>query len=80
MMGASGIGDPQEQAFEEKAKWFKRTTSGKLIWPGQKYVVVKTYYDAMGRPPIYGQFWDRIYTTNEYLIYELTKDSIPRWI
>ena len=80
MMGANGLGDPQERAFEQRANWWKRTGSGKLIWPGQKYIIVKTYYDAMGRPPLHGLTWDRIYTPNEYLVYELTKDSIPRWI
>ena len=68
MMGANGFGDPQEKAFEKRAYWWKRTGSGKLIWPGQKYVIVKTYFDAMGRPPIHNLSWDRIYTPNEYLV------------
>jgi hypothetical protein len=75
MMGANGLGDPQERAFEKRAYWWKRTGSGKLIWPGQKYVLVKTYFDAMGRPPIHGLSWDRIYTPGEYLIYMLKKDE-----
>ena len=73
MMGASGIGDAQEKAFEHRAVWFKRTASGKHIWPGQKYVIVKTYFDAMGRPPIHNLSWDRIYTLNEYLVRTLKK-------
>lgn len=73
MMGASGLGDPQQLAFEKRSWWWKRTSSGKLIWPGKKYIVVQTYYDAMGRPPIHGRSWDRIYTPNEYLMYALKK-------
>jgi len=75
MMGANAYGDPQERAFEKRAGWFKRTASGKLIWPGKKYVLVKTYFDAMGRPPIHNLSWDRIYTPKEYTVYLLTKDS-----
>ena len=75
MMGATAYGDPQQQAFYKRAYWWKRTGSGKLIHPGQKYVLVKTYFDAMGRPPIHNLSWDRICTPNEYLVYELTKDS-----
>lgn len=68
MMGANGYGDPQERAFEKRAYWWKRTSSGKRLWPGQKYIIVKTYFDAMGRPPIHNLSWDRIYTPNEYLL------------
>ena len=73
MMGASGLGDPQERVFYQRAWWWKRSSSGKLIKPGQKYVIVKTYFDAMGRPPIHNLSWDRIYTPNEFLIRELKK-------
>ena len=73
VLGASGFGDPQERAFEYRAYWWKRTSSGKLLWPGQKYVIVKTYFDAMGRPPIHNLSWDRIYTPNEYLVRTLKK-------
>ena len=75
MMGANAYGDPQERIEYRRAFWPKTTMSGKRIWPGQKYVLVKTYFDAMGRPPIHNLSWDRIYTPNEYLVYELTKDS-----
>lgn len=75
MMGANGLGDPQEKAFEYRAYWWKRTSSGKRIWPGQKYVIVKTYFDAMGRPPIHNLSWDRIYTPNEYLVRTLKNEA-----
>lgn len=71
------LGSPQETANEFTALWFKRTGSGKLIWPGQKYVVVKRFYDDMGRPPIKNLSWDRVYTPNEYLLYQLTRDDKP---
>jgi hypothetical protein len=74
MMGANWRPDPKERAFGLRAWWWKRTASGKLIWPGQMYVVVQRYYDNMGRPPIHGLSWDRIYTPNEYLVYQLKKD------
>ena len=74
-MGSTAYGDPQERIEYKRAVWFKTTASGKRIWPGRKYVLVKTFYDAMGRPPIHNLSWDRIYTPNEYLVYELTKDS-----
>lgn len=83
MMGANGLGDPSERATEKRAVWFVRSTSGKLIWPGKKYVLVKTFFDAMGRPPIHRLSWDRIYTPNEYLLYLIkkngseTKDPLP---
>ena len=75
MMGANGTGDQQERAFEKRAGWFLRTSSGKLVWPGQKYVIVKIYFDAMGRPPIHNLSWDRIYTPNEYLLYLIKRDN-----
>ena len=62
------LGNPQERVEEHRAWWFKRTGSGKLIKPGQKYIVVKRFYDDMGRPPIKNLSWDRIYTPNEYLL------------
>ena len=65
----------QETAEELTAKWFKRTKSGKLIWPGQKYVLVRVFYDANGRPPMKGLSWDRILTPKEYTMYLLTRDS-----
>jgi hypothetical protein len=73
MMGAGGFGDPQAKAFEKRAGWFLRTDSGKLIWPGQKYVIIKTYFDAMGRPPIHNLSWDRTYTLKEYMFYLIKK-------
>ena len=75
MMGANAAGDPQERAEEKRAWWWKRTASGKLVWPGKKYVLIKTFYDSMGRPPINGLSWDRILTPNEYLVYQLSGDS-----
>lgn len=69
------FGSPQERAEEHRAWWFKRTGSGKRIWPGQKYVLVKRFFDDMGRPPIHSLSWDRIYTPKEYTVYLLTKDS-----
>ena len=74
-MGNNAFGDPQERVEEKRAWWFVDTISGKRIWPGQKYMLVKTYFDAMGRPPIHNLSWDRVYTINEYLVYQLTKDS-----
>jgi len=41
MMGANWQADPQEKVYELTAWWFKRTASGKRIWPGQKYVLIK---------------------------------------
>jgi hypothetical protein len=69
------IGSPKEKAEEKRAWWFRRTASGKRIWPGQKYVIIKRYFDDTGRPPIYGLSWDRIYTPKEYTVYLLTRDS-----
>jgi len=69
------VGNPQEKVEEKRAWWFKRTGSGKLLWPGDKYVLVKRFFDDMGRPPIKNLSWDRIYTTKEYTVYLLTKDS-----
>lgn len=74
MFGHSGLGDPQERAVFRRAFWFIKTASGKKIWPGQRYVLVKTFFDSMGRPPIHSLSWDRIYTKNEYLMYTLKKD------
>lgn len=71
MMGANAVGDAQQKAEEKRAWWFLKTDSGKTIWPGNKYVLVKTFYDAMGRPPIKGLSWNRVYTTNEYLVQQL---------
>lgn len=71
-MGHAGISDAQRRAEEKRAFWFVKSTSGKTIWPMKKYIIVKTYFDAMGRPPIYGLSWDRIYTKNEYMMYLLT--------
>jgi len=78
MMGHGYYGQrlaDQERAEEKKAWWFKRTSSGKRIWPGQKYVLIKRFYDENGRPPIKGLSWDRILTPNEYLVYQLSDDS-----
>lgn len=72
------LGSPKQRAYEVRSFWWKRTTSKKLIWPGQKYVLVKVYYDDMGRPPIKNLSWDRIYTPNEYLVYQLTQDYIKK--
>jgi hypothetical protein len=69
------IGDPKEKVEEKRAWWFRRTGSGKRIWPGQKYVIIKRYFDDTGRPPIHGLSWDRIYTPKEYTVYLLTRDS-----
>ena len=74
-MGIGSLGDQQESAEEKRAWWFLRTASGKTIWPGKKYVHVKVFYDSMGRPPIHGLHWDRIYTPNEYLVQQLTQDQ-----
>jgi len=65
----------QERAYELTSWWFKRTASGKRIWPGQKYVLLKRFYDENGRPPMKGLSWDRIYTPKEYTVYLLTRDS-----
>ena len=65
----------QERAEEKRAWLWKRTASGKLVWPGKKYVLIKTFYDSMGRPPIKGLSWERILTPNEYLVYQLSSDS-----
>lgn len=70
-----GVGGDQERFYEKRAYWFVKSSSGKTIYPGKKYVEVHVYYDAMGRPPIHGLYWTRIYTPNEYLVYQLTKDS-----
>ena len=70
-----GVHNDQERAEEKRAYWFVKSRSGKTIWPGKKYVEVKVYYDHMGRPPVKGLYWTRIYTINEYLVYQLVKDS-----
>jgi hypothetical protein len=69
------LGGPKERV-EEKFAWFptRSSFSKKRIW-FKKYVVVKIYYDDMGRPPIKGITWDLIYTQNEYLMYLLKKDE-----
>lgn len=69
------MGSPKETSEGRRAWWPLRTSSSKWIWPGQRYVIVKRFYDDMGRPPIKGLSWDRIYTPNEWLAYQLTKDS-----
>lgn len=74
-MGANWRSDPQERAEEHRTWWWKRTSSGKLLHPGDKYVLVKQFFDDMGRPPIKGLSWDRIYTVNEFLVHELTRNS-----
>ena len=74
-MGSNGIGNAQERVTEKRASWFVRTNSGKLLWPGQKYILIQVFFDAMGRPPITSLSWDRIYTPQEYLFYLIKKDS-----
>jgi hypothetical protein len=69
------VGNPQEKIEEKRAWWFKRTGSGKLLWPGNKYILVKRFFDDMGRPPIKNLSWDRIYTPNEYLISVLKNET-----
>lgn len=69
------VGHPKEIAEEHRAWWPMRTASKKRIWPGQKYVLVKRFFDENGRPPMKGLSWDRIYTPKEYTLYLLTKDS-----
>ena len=69
------VGSPKETAEEKRAWWFKRSGKGRLIYPGEKYVLVKRFFDDMGRPPMKGLSWDRIYTPKEYTVYLLTKDS-----
>ena len=77
MMGFGYYGQrlaDQESAEEKKAYWFIKTDSNKTVWPGQKYVLLKRFYDQNGRPPIKGLSWDRILTLNEYTMYLLTRD------
>ena len=81
MMGYGYYGErlnDQERATEKTAWWFKETSSGKRIWPGQNYVLLLRFYDENGRPPIRGLHWARILTPKEYTVYLLTRDSKKR--
>lgn len=66
-------GRPNE-IVEEKTAWRPiQTTSQKTIWPGQKYVVVRKFYDGQTYP-FKKASWKFIYTPKEYTVYLLTKN------
>lgn len=66
------VGSPKETAVEKFAWWPISTVSGKTVWL-RNYVEVRCFYDDMGKPPITGASWNRNYTKNEYLLYQLRK-------
>jgi len=67
--------DQVEEAYEKFALWPVRSSfSKKLIWL-KKYVILRIKFDDMGKPPIKGTSWDLIYTRNEYLLYQIKKES-----
>ena len=67
--------DQVETPHEKFALWPVRSSfSKKIIWL-KKYILLEITYDDMGRPPIKGRSWDLIYTRNEYLLYQIKRES-----
>lgn len=74
MKHVSSYFDKAETATEKFAWWPVTTTiSGKRIWL-KTYVRLDIFFDDMGIPPRKDRSWVLIYSKNEYLLYQITKD------
>jgi hypothetical protein len=69
-----GVSKNEQHSYEfARAWWPTRVSSGKLVWL-KKYVIRRTWYDAMGRPAIKGLYWTRTYTQEEYFLKKMAGD------
>lgn len=63
---------PEMEVFSKYAWYPIKTSSEKWIW-NEVYYSIHTYYDASGKPPLKGIYWNQVLSKNEYLIWQLKK-------
>ena len=66
--GYQGHARLEHNISTRRCYWWMKVDSGRLLWPGMKYVRIEKYYDTELSNPIRSNTWVFYYTPNEYLI------------